>query len=877
MHPAVPRPSLSSSTRRVGAASAVIALGLGLHLDAAAGTMLGPVPQVVGDGVTQATIVLYTDDPGVKLKVKPALGRLDEVTPFPGGYTITWTPPQVMVPTPVPVTIQVRGAEKLDLAPEVRVVPAYGGGFGITFDPPTVAAGGTTQVTVKPITDVGRAATTRVMRASVSSGTVTDLVATGDGSWVARYTAPKATDPLQVVFAVIDAAAPYELQGRALVPVTVDRSVTFDAPADSNNVLVYGSREYGPNKASPAGKVAFDVGLNPALPSAQLQTVAADGSRTDRAVDVPMKVGPALALLPLPAKVPGAVEFTAVAWCVEPSGGPCAADKIQWTVAGGKLIGSSSPTTGASEARIDVPSTGTVDVTATLGDLKVTAKLTALPPPVQVTLTSAPPVLDAAARDFSITARLKDPKGAGVLGRIPTLEVVDATASGKGKDNGDGTYTFGYRLNTAGKPATVRAVPPIQPTGLPARRLVVFPERSTVAGDGSATVGLVIVAEDALGMPVPDVAIQIAVPVGDGAVAPTATTGKTGVVRVPYRAGNAGGLSLVQVSGAGLEASTAVWQVVAGQPVPELPFAGSAADRAAIERWRTWAPSITTGQAAPPAPVAAVPTATVAVPVAAATPGAPTVPVAAATPGEATAKVPKSGGGGGGGGFASPSGGPAIRLRGGLFSGPFSYTATLDGTADDYTAEASYKLNPLFGAVGFDVEAEGWVWEDRIGFVGDVKMRVYNVEVAGDQYSNSPIDFNLGARYRFWSGGPLAAFGGLGYLRTSESLFVYSNALRSAAEFVDEPVGGVRAEAGLRFERDNFLGQFVLAETFGPAPVLTAAHLTFDIPIPGSALGVMAGAGIDYRSMRFKIGDDAKMKVNRFGQDVRLGLFLPLL
>lgn len=851
-------------------------LALMIPSAAMAASLLGPMPSVIGDGATPSTLMLYTDNPKAKLKVKPTLGKVTGITPVPGGYLVTYVAPPVLQPTQTSLLFSIRGGEKTDLTAETTIVPPFSGGFAVEFDPPTVAAGESTQVTVRPVTTVALEATRRMLRASASSGEISELVSAGDGSWVARYTAPAdIDDPLQGVIAIADMSAPSDLVGYAAVPVTVLRSVTFDAAPDSSNVLVYGEREVGPIKASPSGKVAFDVPLHPAVALGMLQSVAADGTRSDTSVPVPMEVADAFAIAPSTAKAPVDHELSLIAYCVQASGDPCDPALVTWNTQVGKILNSSSPEPGKAVATIAIGE-GTDTIKASVGEDSASIEVTSLAPPVTIALTADPPVLPEDGQDFSISARLKNSKGTGVVGRIPIVDVEGASVRSRLKDNGDGTYSASYRLS-GDEQAVLRATPALEPSGLPPVRLVFYPETWDVPGDGGSKVGLVVVAEDALGLPVPNVQITLSVPHGDGAVPPSASTGD-GVVRVPYTAGNTGGPGIIVAEGHGLTAATAIWQSTPAAPLPAMQAVGSTPDIEAVARWQTQVPHVEVGRKLPAPVIAAAPP--VAAPVV--TPGAAApaaaAPVAAApaaaAPGTApvaNTKQPKA--------PKEPSEAPYIRTRAGLLNGPFNYTATLEGETVNFAQEASFQLTPWFGALGFDAQAEGWlpVLDDRPGLFVDVRMRAYNVEVRDTQYSNSPVDLHIAGRFKFWSWDVLSAYGGLGYMKSSEALFTYTNEFKSQGALVNYPLSGARLAAGFRVESGGWLGQVEVSETFAPFPIVTTVDVTGDIPIPDSVVGVSLGWGLDARSMTYDVEETAEMKVKRFGMDWRLGLFVPLL
>jgi hypothetical protein len=97
--------------------------------------------------------------------------------------------------------------------------------------------------------------------------------------------------------------------------VIVDRSVTFDVLAGSQNVLVVGDRTYGPVQATPQGKVSFPLQVDPRQLTAKLQTVRGT-ERTEKMVDVPIADYPRVLVLPMAPRVPGSSDVTHDVWAV---------------------------------------------------------------------------------------------------------------------------------------------------------------------------------------------------------------------------------------------------------------------------------------------------------------------------------------------------------------------------------------------------------------------------------------------------------------------------------------------------------------------------------------------------------------------------------
>lgn len=554
-------------------------------LPALAGVVWVPSPPITGDGSTPTTVRFYVDD-GQKIRVKADSGK---VGPAVGGadgvWTVPFTPPRVSTVGTVSFKISAGGAES---TVEVPVVPPFSGSVDVTFDPPVLPSTGTATIKIEPDGTSPIAASGRRFLLVASAGTVEAVTPAGNGTWVARYTPPKGlTAPLSVVFGAADAAAPDRVYGSAVLPVTVKRSVSFDVQPGSSNVLKVGGRQYGPLAAAPSGKVAFDVDLDPREPKGDLRSVNADTSKVDKEVDLPVTASTALAFLPLPANVPAQADLQVpVRLVVIGSDGRAktAGTPVKLTASAGTI---SSPVLerDAFTATFTPPSTGgEVTLIAEADGVKTERKLKLVASVPTVTLTA--PDIGKSASSFSVTARVKDAQGTGVLGKAPVLTAEGATPSGPAKDNKDGTYTASFKVGTSVGRVRVFAAPSVDTSSMPPARLVAWPASPTVAANGTDTVTVTVVSVDAYGVPVPNVDLKIGAPRGDGSVPPSAKTDARGMARIPFTSGRTPGLASVRIEGAGIVTEVPLFQSKDALSVI-LPTGGSPAEEAMVARWQS--------------------------------------------------------------------------------------------------------------------------------------------------------------------------------------------------------------------------------------------------------------------------------------------------
>lgn len=851
-----------------------LCLSLCLPAVALAQTTPLPVPPVLGDGVTASTLQVLAP-PGTRLRASASAGEIQSVQAIDGGHLISYAPPAVTSPTEVTLSLRVRGGGvRDDIELPVRVVPSWNGTFSVTLDTDAVGSGQSATVKVRPST-TGPTDAPRRLRANVSSGSIGDLVPSTDGSWAARYTPPpRLSEPGYAVFAIADDAAPSSFVGAGSLPITASRSLTFDAPADHTAVLQVGGREYGPTRVSPAGKVAFEVDLHPGQRQGTL-TITGGANPSSKTVDLPFDPQGGLAIAPLPDKAGGGTVLNVPIACRTASGTLCTVSDLSFDVTDG--------TVGTTTARDDLlivqwtlPDSGSPTFTARLGDQNATARIATLPSPISLTLTANPNPVPADQSDVEITARAKDPAGRSATGRMPTFNVRNARLIRRPSDARDGTYTGTWRFDRDAQWVEAVATTRLSPTGLAPQRLLAWPTVDRITADGSSVITLFVVAEDAAGMPVPNIDLELSVPTGDAVVAPSSRTDAHGVARVDLKIGREPGLVVVQASGGGLRAVARLWQATAEFPGPDLPPLGSSVDVDALERWKDRVAVLYVGRstaavatAAPATTPTAAPTPTASTP-ATATPSAST-PGASASAGADAASKPK------------PSRGTAdyaiARVRAALSNAPFAYQSTLiDAEDPNFAPEASFGTSPVFGYTALHLDAEVWPDIDRkIGIDTRFRAGVYRMELGANKATVAPIEFELGARYRAWSSGPWSAYAGLGFARTQGLVIAYTDETRSSAEPVNFGIAGARVGGGMRYEAGPTLVELDAQTLWTPGPSIVRAELRADIPVI-DMLALTFALGGDARFNRYRVPDsDLRIGTQKLGLDMRAGVAVPFL
>ena len=561
-----------------------------------------PGPPVVSDGKSSATVRIWV--PGIqgtdKVRVTASEGRVSEAEIGADGViTVTLIGPSIKAAKDLSLGVKIQGVSlKVDEAVTVPLVPPYAGNLKVSFEPPEFVGGNSgVLVRVTPDASTPQSAEARRMLGAASAGTLDSFVAAGDGTFVARWSPPAGLAKSRTaIITVVDAAAPDKVQGWAALPVMVKQSVTLNAAPGSNNILLAGDRQWGPLQASPAGTVAFDVEVNPAKTSARLQTVIPGGAKTETAVELPVDEYDRVSFFPLPSAIPASPEakLTVRFAVTKRSGEPLSNAPISVRATAG-LLGTPVATSkaGVYEAVFTPPEQPSdVIFTAEVEGSKAEARTRVVPALPSVSISSEPEELPKGVNAVTLTARVKDARGAGVVGRTPEILVQGGSRGGAFQDKKDGTYTGKLTLTSKEGYMLVTADPPVEASALAPAQLLIWTARSVLPANGAEAVAVTVAAVDAFGMPVADVKLKMSVPVGDGTMAPDAVTNKKGLARVTFKSGVVPGPATLRVDGAGLWTSTLIFQQGPGVVAPTNVPTGAPDAVAALVAWQSAAPAI---------------------------------------------------------------------------------------------------------------------------------------------------------------------------------------------------------------------------------------------------------------------------------------------
>lgn len=194
-----------------------------------------------------------------------------------------------------------------------------------------------------------------------------------------------------------------------------------------------------------------------------------------------------------------------------------------------------------------------------------------------IALRSDPPLLGSDTRSLSVTASVSEGGRASLVRLTPS----GATNNGSPKNSGT-TQTQRYRVSSSSNRVVISAAYGSVQTGLPASELVAWTPQAALPNDGKTKNTVILVAVDALGLPVKNVDITLKVPIGDARVQPTAKTDARGMVRVELTSGlESGPVRVLATSKSGLETELVLWQ---GVGAPNFAPSGDALNRDLSQR-----------------------------------------------------------------------------------------------------------------------------------------------------------------------------------------------------------------------------------------------------------------------------------------------------
>ena len=886
---------------------------------------------LMGDGVTPATVLLRIEGaaPTDKVKIRAERGRTGKSELLPdGSWLVELIPPSVASPEQLGLVVKSKGAVTAETTATVPLVPPPSGTLALSFSAETVRAGDkAVTVTIRPEGPEHVPLDLRVLSLTATNGRLAEPERADDGTWTAQWTPPSSVSaPQAVLFVASDLTAPGRVAGAGTLPIVTKKKVTFDAPADSMNLVFTEEGQQGPLPANSSGQVTFTLEVHPARTTARLQTVLNTGQRQDATQPLEAGALPQLAWAQLPAntRVPADRRLDFLVAVTAPTGAP-------WVPAedgtGPRLTveGPGSPSVadlGGGWYRVTATAPGKIgswSLKASLGDQSATQTVQVAADYPELALVPDPLSLADTTTTIELTVRAKDSQGGNAAGRKLRVSATGATPSGSPSDKKNGTYTQSFQVASDASEVHLGIRSGASASGLPIRRVRVWPGIGGQIADGERTFPVMLAAEDTWGLPIANQAIGLSVALGDASCPDSATTGPDGLAIVTCTVGTRPGPAALVASAGSLSASAVIQLVPVGSEVPEPVFLGSQHVVAGLNTVRAASPVLRmrrgevvavtaaavpmmevtssggTGVSSSGSDSAAASTSTSAVVGVTPTPmkwadpakapsgstpvygmgpspssgsqaaaGAPPTMAAPPSSGNGAAKKPRS--------SASADTGeiPMVRVRGGVAALGQRYRAFSDGPNLVLPSTAAYHSVPLVGGIGVFLSAEAWFLSDKqLGVDVRLHQSTFGAASIGETDRVGVGELYVGAAYAVTTVGPARVLVGGGYQRLNVDVVRYTNDLRDDTDLANRTANGLRVAGG----GDAMIGparaRVELGQTFAPMPVWTDLNVGVDVSVM-DPIDVYAAYQLGYHYGTYEVGGE-ETKVRNLHNLVTVG------
>ncbi len=514
-----------------------------------------------------------------------------------------------------------------------------------------------------------------------------------------------------------------------------------------------------------------------------------------------------------------------------------------------------------------VTSATSADLTLVIDGADVPLRVTLVPPPLgreaafdgtlqlpTVRVEGVPTELPTAATTLSVRAQVGGQAPSGNATAAPWFlaqggAILQAKAAAPPTD---GIHAASVKLPASTPFLAVAAGAPVAGSTLPAYRTFAIADRNTTVADGKSAIGIVVVAVDRMGAPVPKIELQLSVPDGDGTVPAKVKTDANGVALVAFTPGKHPGFTSVRVNGAAVIGEFPLFLTdTATGSAPHFTDLGDAEYRGWSRAWRE-AIAITTATAPPPVTPTPPP------PVA---PPPPVTPTVAASPAPAARSVappaePKP---------APPPAAPAaapserapdesLRVAGELWMtrGNYKVESTVpEVAAADFgaplvgfwglRADVSWKAgSPLGGALFAEGGANALI--PGLGLPSGKTVAVLPqlwAQAALRKSVNDVLSWQVGVGVDHHAG----------------LFFAYTDDARSAGEATPDGAFGARISGAALWRSRRFFARAELAEALAPLPVLTQASLRVEVPLH-DGLWATGGLRLDAQHLGWMHSDD---------------------
>jgi hypothetical protein len=261
---------------------------------------------LISDGDSHELLIILPDvEASAQLKVKgKGLKVLQSEMVGPGLARVRVLPKAVNRATPRSLSIRTTGTSETESKLDLEVLPGPEGVLRVLMDPPILpASSAEAQIRITFQGSHPMPLEARGIRLEASSGTVSEPIRMEDGSFIARYTAPKTRKAEMVVISAADVHFPDLLLGAVVLPVHEMRRITLEVESNAAHLIHYAGRTYGPFQPA-AGKFSARVNLDPRYTAGRLE-VSSDAGKSTKS-DLPLlEAGrPSLHFFPLPKSLP---------------------------------------------------------------------------------------------------------------------------------------------------------------------------------------------------------------------------------------------------------------------------------------------------------------------------------------------------------------------------------------------------------------------------------------------------------------------------------------------------------------------------------------------------------------------------------------------
>ena len=550
---------------------------------------LVPPGAVLADGTTPVQLsVLALDADGtplqvLKAKVTTSDGRVGKVkSSAPGVYSFELVPPSLQADQDLQLVLTGRTTAKVPVTRtfHLPVQAPLPGSLVFEASPPVIPLGQGATSTLSLQLEPGADLDVEDLQLDAMAGSVANLTYLGGGRVTALYTAPAVNYPHIDIVTVVDQRDPEHLYAQLTLPLVGRADFPVTVAPGASVLLGVGDREFGPVLADAQGQAMVPLEVPPGTSKATVTTPQGVSE-----IDLGTPPFAQATFLPQYAGVPGLLGSTVPLRLVvaTAAGQPDAEARPALQVSTGTV--GEAVYEGGGIYRFDY-SPPAVTTATSVGIIAVLPGQEDKFRP-QASLLVVPAVADrldlqlveGQARMHAVTAA-----GLGLPGQTLTMGAVGATVKGAVRDLGDGLYA----ADVSGQdgPMELWADPACEPTGNPARDLLLLSSTDAIALEGWTSTILTVVALDGLGHPVAGVPVTLTRLSGDGSLPAAVTTGGCGVARVGYTAGSTPGLTVLKASAGDLSALAPILQGPA--VVVDAIDLGASGSALQIEQRATW-------------------------------------------------------------------------------------------------------------------------------------------------------------------------------------------------------------------------------------------------------------------------------------------------